>query len=597
MQYVGDLYDLKNIAACNKLLRRAVTVDMVQNCQAQKRKKHGRAHIRVQVSRELTTALAGQPFEQTGNRSKIICDPIRSLNRACRDWTRNEWTRRNRVLGSDLDLTRHILQYVMDTKTLLILSQVNKCLREAIEVSTVVACALQEGGKPMKAIMQIYPAMTERKAYPPDGRRLLRLCHAKRCEFCFNQKVEAKHCIGQFHRDDSLGNPKRTIPRADNCTFSCWNCQSQYRNPHVAKGWKHPCLTRKYQKVIYNKHSKKWYLKKAYLDHRRSLYEVFNHSRSVAKPYFKRWHRPTRHRDNNGRIIYVPTTTPAVVRERVNDGNEIFWNANRVTNDGCELVWSAPTKDASGIDIGPLLNHTLIPSAVEYLNTPGNKGMDHFYDHVMPSPPKLHLYEEFVLAYDRAIAPVLEREAKRKAERSVVRITKQYERLEWTIKAVARVAKHITLHRLKRACRKATWFQNSMPADIKGVRTVQRLLLLYREDHRYTTKSMIKFNTGRLDLNSILHSVLQPVLEEPFKFVSTVGAASEVANRICDTLVQKGILHLGVYRNRTCTLRFRLFDSNGDVRETFGRNIVAPSLRLVDRAPFAFRSRENERFL
>ncbi len=545
MEYVRDPRDLRNLACCNKMLYNTLTLDMAYKCVAARNKTRGRKSIQVHVSQELSDMQSRRPFERDTKCAKLF-NPMHALNRSCKYWTNVEANGRNPVLGSEPYLSRHILQYVNDTRTLYNLSQVNKCLRRCIDVPMVVRCGLLQGGKPMAAIVQIYPALRNKSIYPPDGLRLLHICNGKRCEFCYNKSVNPNHCKGQLHCDQSYTNQRRTLPRADNGTYACWNCYSKHRNPHIAKSWKYPSLTRKYHKVVYSRTKKQYYLKGAYLRNREHLFELFNHSRSIAKPYFKRWHRPIIIDDGQGfgRVEYIPTTRRSVVHEVRADGQEFFWNGNRVTNDGVEYVWAAPTKDASGLPIGPLLNYTLINDAVAYLKDIDNDGLDHFYDRVIPNPPNATLYDDFLNAYEGNIGPAKELQERRKTARLASTAHRQYQKVEWTVRAIARVAKHVTLKRLRRANRKAARYRSIFQPTHKDVMAVRRLLLLYKEDHRKYPKRMIQYITGNDQMNELLLDVLyDKVLMRPFDFVCTKGAASEAANAICQAVIEEGFLH------------------------------------------------------
>jgi hypothetical protein len=531
MQYVGDPVDLKHLASCNKLLRNALTLEMAYKSVADKKKKRGEPHIETHVSQELS-ALQTQGSFQRYPSCPNLYDPMHVLERACHRWEQIEARGRNRILGADMYLTKYILEFVHDTKTLYNVSQVNKCLYQCINVTMVVRCGLLQGGKPMRALMQIYPALRSKTIYPPDGRRLLRICNGRRCEFCYNAPVNPDHCKGQLHQDCSFENQRRTLPRADNGTYACWTCLTKHRNPRIAKTWKYPSLTRGYQKVVYSRTKRKYYLKGAYLSNRRYLFELFNHRRSLAKPYFERWHRIVRR--VGGDFDFIPTTTPWRRRSHM------------VTNDAVEFVWAAPTTDASGLPIGPLLNHTLINRAVAYLKRSDNDGLDHFYDRVIPNPPNAMLYEEFVNAYEGIIESAKQLQQRRRRARLTTIACRQYNRLEWTVRAIARVARHITLKRLQRACRNVPSYCNTAQPTQKSVAAIQRLLLLYREDHRLRSngnKMMITFVTGNRQMNDALTDALKTVCERPFDLVSTIGAASEAANKVCRAVVRIGFLH------------------------------------------------------
>ena len=89
--------------------------------------------------------------------------------------------------GSNLELTRRVMEYIQHPKDLYRVSMLSKTSREAVTVEIVVRCAMMHGGKAYDTMKNIHYLMNKRAIYPPSPLRLLRLIFGKRCEFCNNE--------------------------------------------------------------------------------------------------------------------------------------------------------------------------------------------------------------------------------------------------------------------------------------------------------------------------------------------------------------------------------------------------------------------------
>lgn len=172
MEYIKDPRDLTSLSYCNMLLHSTLNIEMAYNIDGAKKKKHGLKHNDIQVSKELSS------IQQQGSIHRF--SPMNILNHSCKFWTEydtnylrgvvtDSTNHKDQVLGIYDSLSRYILQFVSDTKTLHNISMVNKCLCESIDVPLMAKCGLLEGGRPMKAITQVYPAQKTRSIYPCNG--------------------------------------------------------------------------------------------------------------------------------------------------------------------------------------------------------------------------------------------------------------------------------------------------------------------------------------------------------------------------------------------------------------------------------------------
>ena len=100
-------------------------------------------------------------------------------------------------------------------RDLLRISSSCKVLRESITTSLVVKSAMIHGGHAKTTVSELYKLVKPRSIYVPSPLRLLRLVNGKRCEFCFQSKVNfVRPYVG---------------------VFACWTCLTERG---LTKAWR-----------------------------------------------------------------------------------------------------------------------------------------------------------------------------------------------------------------------------------------------------------------------------------------------------------------------------------------------------------------------
>ena len=192
-------------------------------------------------------------------------------------------------LGSNFELSQHILGYIQEPRQLYRLSMVNKLLRSCISVEMVVKSSLYHGGYAMKSVQNLAVLMLKKAIYPPSAMRLLRLANGKRCEFCLNAPISPSRNRGLLFQFKQNVNPLPRFVRPTCGFFACWNCMEQWRHPDISGSWKYPCITRKWYKLFFNPSTGQYHHKQFYLCHRELFRSIQSHERVVSYPYGRRW--------------------------------------------------------------------------------------------------------------------------------------------------------------------------------------------------------------------------------------------------------------------------------------------------------------------
>jgi len=112
------------------------------------------------------------------------------------------------------DALVHAMEY-LGPRDLLRISSSCKVLRENITTSLVVKSAMIHGGHAKSTVSELYKLVQLMSIYVPSSLRLLRLVNGKRCEFCFQSRVN--------------------YVRSDVGVFACWTCLTRRG---LTKAWK-----------------------------------------------------------------------------------------------------------------------------------------------------------------------------------------------------------------------------------------------------------------------------------------------------------------------------------------------------------------------
>lgn len=395
------------------------------------------------------------------------------------------------------------MEYISDPRDLYNVGMLNKITMSAVTTKMVVECSMQKGGRAYKCMQRLHKLMSKRAIYPPSPLRLLRLANGKRCEFCNNVIPPKQHVpwerftakrfvgIGPFN----LGNnPKPRQVRGNFPLFACYPCMTVKRPPSISKKWPYPCLTRAWEKFIWSAKRRYPFLirhaKQFWVGNRRLMFQIFDHPRVLA----------------------YPTGNRNVDTKGLGEGPFTFRLTARLKSlDRLELLQSGYLRDASGELIGSLLNFENLKHLTNYMKTPNNKGISFYLENMITDPPKPENYDEFLNTYksnwwhaSRAHGRMI----RRRQEKKQLAVLNKIER---TVRAIAKITSFVTLHLVQRGLRRTCRFR----ASILDVKVIQRLLLCYNEEHDPALRYRVTYNTGDAELNAWMHRWLSAVLRDP----------------------------------------------------------------------------------
>ena len=78
-----------------------------------------------------------------------------------------------RWFGVNEDVTKHLLQYIPEPRTLYNLSMTSKTVRQMISLEVVIKCGMFYGGRPFATLFKLSKMMNSMSIYPVDAMRLL----------------------------------------------------------------------------------------------------------------------------------------------------------------------------------------------------------------------------------------------------------------------------------------------------------------------------------------------------------------------------------------------------------------------------------------
>ena len=464
--------------------------------------------------------------------------------------------------GSNLELTRRVMEYIQHPKDLYRISMLSKTSREAVTVEIVVRCAMTHGGKAYDTMKNIHYLMNKRAIYPPSPLRLLRLIFGKRCEFCNNEitklhpgqesfidMMNDRDFFQKYNRHNrskpcSIGlNPHPRIVRKNFGVFACYRCMTEKRPQHVTQNRPYPCLTRLWERQSYNKKSGLYYHKQFYLNNRVLMFIIFNNKQVLAYSGGKRILGLNR----TGLSVHVNN-----VRRLINPiSNGMFPYFNSL--DRYEIVQASYLKDASGDYIGSLINYDNIKLLTTYLkrsledqgrvveNGHATNDVDlsdeisYYIYNMIESPPSeetFTVFENTFKKYHWHASRIRSQQLKQSKEKKTLAA---YNRIERTINAISMVVERITIDLLQQGLRSLNFGQDKYTAKRllrptnKDVSVVRRILLRYREEHCSQFRYAVTYNTGCRMLNSDMQKWLKPLLSNPGAVLSGKVECTSIA--------------------------------------------------------------------
>lgn len=392
----------------------------------------------------------------------------------------NVYVANEKGFGYSADVTRHILEYVSDPKTLLNVSQVNKLIRKTISLEMVITVCMRSGGRSLQSINNLQSKISCRAFRVPSALRLLRVCNMKRCEFCGNAETPdiKRHNRETLTTRKHNKNPRpRVIREAWGCTFPCYTCLTKNRDTSISKNWSHPCLNRYWHRVLPPHEKTSNRSPDMEYEPNREIYDrVFSHSQAASYRYGDQ--------ANNGR-------------------------------NGWEILWSFPMQDASGEYISPLITFEDIDPLVRYLKTPGNLGISHYLKHNIPDPSSEEDYQRFENAVGYNMIHGLRgfmTQQKKKRKLAQERSDRRLEKIGKAVKAIGLIVRFVNVSHLA-PLRQSDFIYQSTFERVVG--DVQRLLLCYMEVHQTYRKHCLEYNTGNGRVNKDLMDLLGPVILKP----------------------------------------------------------------------------------
>ena len=368
-----------------------------------------------------------------------------------------------------------------------------------------------------------------RGVWPISPVRTLRLLCGKRCEFCLNDTSSNPN-----------SNPIPRLVRPGWPVFCCWPCLSDSRPFRLSRANTWPGvsirnITRPWSKLIFRPDQDKFYHKQFYLANREILLDIFNHKRILAYPC-------------GFRYLKIGTGEPLSERETNSVGShdqiEILWSARHVKGGEC---------------IGGLMSADLIQPLVEYLKTPNNLGIDHFLLTKIPNAPSLEDYEPFLQAFE-AIRPKAELHERTQSE--LIRTQKdlaRYRMIENAIASLSLVASAITPILVQSFVETFSFFRQ----EFWNIRTFQRIILCYQEEHNLSLRHPLTWDTGDFRLNYDLTRLFAPLLRAPTR------VDPDDIDTYAKSFLSTCIEHL--YRNEGWRAN-AVYDDGGHLRVTFGPN-------------------------
>lgn len=498
--------------------------------------------------------------------------------------------------GSNLELTRRVMEYIQDPKDLYKVALLTKSTQRAITVEIVVRCAMFHGGKAYRTIEIMYSLMAKRAIYPPSPLRLLRLIFGKRCEFCNNDPVlrqnessyffpryckeakgnRLKRLSGKKNERRKRFNPCPRIVRRNFGLFSCYPCMMEMRQQCVSSNRPYPCITRRWEKKSYK--STGWHWKQFWLAHRVLMFTIFNNTRVLAYPYGLRHHGE----NVTGESVWVNGNLISI--NPVRDGSDV--DTICITLDSYEIMQSSYLRDASGEFIGSLLNHMnlreltrhLISSGLDEHNTNAiSREISNFLCNRIENAPSLSSYNEFLHTFQRCIFPSINKMSKVYKLEAGKKYLAHLNRIERTVHAISILVECTTLDLFRRAydqiIAKAGWYApydryrtRLLRPSKRDVSAFRRLLLRYKEEHCTKLKYAVTYNTGHRYLNGRMQKWLEPLLRDPRVVLSN----RELGCSILQSMIIAFMQMFGL--PRLCNIRY-LYSMNG-ATDSYNRDVA-----------------------
>ena len=438
-----------------------------------------------------------------------------------------------RWFGCNVELSRHVLQYIpADIRQLYSIAMMNKVLMESITVEIAVRCAMLEGGSSYENVTILQKLMRKRAIYPPSGLRILRICNGKRCEFCNNRQVNPfKTFAFHQHMNDTgflasrgpfrlSSNPRPRRVRPSCGLFACQVCMTTARPPSISRSWPYPCITRRWDRVIYNRNTGIFYIKQYYAGNRDLMFRIFKHGRVLAYPAGYRLLSIHGVENERGETVHehIPTRT---------------WPF-QTSQDRFEIVQSDYFRGAAGELIGSVANLRNIKELALYLKCSKYNDIDYFLDNLILEPPQEEAYTKFLDTYAQRHWYTSRLEQKKATGRKELRQLYSYNKMESTIHAISIVISCITTELVQRGLCSCRLRPNGVDRRI-----FQRMLLSYREEHVQRMHYRVTYSTGKSALDTDIRIWLRELLKSPTTIIRDETKARPIALKLVSSFGEK----------------------------------------------------------
>lgn len=395
----------------------------------------------------------------------------------------------------DCDTTQSILQY-LTPKDLHNVATTSKRALASLTHEDVAFTCLYHGGNSLKSIERLYTRSKSMSIHTLLPIEVLRMCISRVCGFC------------KRNPNNRFGPGKTNAVRPNFAVHTCQGCLVKRFRSDIwlflhgfPKRLATTSLTSAFMRVKYSDSKRLYFVNQYYEAHKDAILAIFNHVRVLAYPYGKRLFELIGNE-------YVPVLT----MDNDTSSRDII-----ESKDAYEVTWARPTYNSFGLKCGPIFDRSLLSSMVDYYESPDYKGLDYFFDHLLPGCPKADDYKPFVEAYEKYSQDALQKNEDKKDNIRNERQLARYNMIEVAVKAIAKIAKCLTPSILGVWSRQLR-NQTSDPSQSYCVRIskiYRRALLLYHEIPYVGAKWCLTYDTGIPMLDRLLHDTLGRYLMNP----------------------------------------------------------------------------------
>ena len=326
--------------------------------------------------------------------------------------------------------------------------------------------------------------------------------------------------------DSHYRNPKPVEMRGKFPIFACYTCLTRKRNPTISKKWNYPCLTKRWEKVIYSTTTRQYYLKQHYMVNRETYFRIFEHDRIAAYPtgirFFQSDNRnENEDEDDNNSTNYGngESLTPVVS----------CTNFTVAFKDRFEIMSSGIMREhGTGNIIGPLINIKNLRELFQFVKSnPSvdiNTNVDTFINTMIPSPPNSQSYADFIIPFEKNRNNAVKHYIKCRKKRRQQEYLAQLRKIQNIIDAICGIVHCVDIQFIKKVYLdiNSDWSEFNHDTLKLNVNIIRRMLLCYREENLpHQLHYTVSYDTGWCDLNRRLEHLLRKLLKAPLTFTKS----------------------------------------------------------------------------